>query len=134
MSAPAKLLGANGKPIHSSLFAKESPPKTGPSYGQWSGEPLKNLVHRLPGASVTQFDLSLLTLDDFRNMRAHPSVNTALSVLSFMQHQSPWKIVHDNKKVVDECTRQLEEIWTQLNRAMAQANWAGYSPNALEWE
>jgi len=134
MSAPSKLLGPNGKPIHASMFAKEAPPKTGPAYGQWSGEPYRNFIAKMPGASVTQFDLSLLTLDDFRNMRSHPSVNTALSVLSFMQHQSPWKIVHSNKKVVDECTRQLEDIWTQLNRGMAQANWAGYSPCVLEWE
>lgn len=134
MASPAKLLGPDGKPIHASMFAKEKPPKTGPAYGQWGGEPLNQFLRSLPGASVTQFDLSLLTLDDFRNMRAHPSVNTALSVLSFMQHQSTWKVVHSNKKVVEECTRQLTDVWTQLNRSMAQANWAGYSPSVLEWE
>jgi hypothetical protein len=116
------------------MFKKEVPPKTGPAFGQWGGEPLTNFLRGIPGASVTQFDLSKLTLQDFRNMRAHPSVNTALSVLSFMQHQSEWKIEHPDKKVRDMCTEQLTNVWTQLNRAMAQANWAGYSPSALEWD
>ena len=131
-----RLLGPNGQPISSSMFKKEDPPATGPAYGGWSGDSrtLKSFLDLIPGASVTQFNLSLLTLEDFRNMRAHPSVNTALSILAFMQHQSAWKIVHDDKKVVDECTQQLENVWTQLSRTMAQANWAGYSPAALEWE
>jgi hypothetical protein len=128
------LVGPDGKPIESSKFKKEAPPKTGPAYGQWGGEPLSNFLRGIPGASVTQFDLTQLTLQDFRNMRAHPSVNTALSVLSFMQHQSEWKIDHPDKKVRDMCTEQLTNVWTQLNRSMAQANWAGYSPTALEWE
>lgn len=128
------LYGPNGRPLQSGLFKKENPPKTGPAYGEFGGDPVGQFTRRLPGGAVTQFDLTKLTLEDFRNMRQHPSVNTSLSVLSFMQHQSAWKVVHPDKKVVEACTQQLEEIWTQLNRAMAQANWAGYSPNALEWD
>jgi hypothetical protein len=45
-----------------------------------------------------------------------------------------WKIICDDKKIVDQCTKNLTEIWTRLIRALSQSFWAGYSPNVLQWE
>lgn len=128
------LLGPNGQPISSAQFSnkKADPPKLGPSFGQWAGRDLEFLT--LPGGGVVQFDLSKLTLADFRGMRDHYQVNASLAVLSFMQHQSDFHIECADKKIADFCDEQLHNWWTPLNRAMSQANWAGYSPNAIEWD
>jgi hypothetical protein len=67
-------------------------------------------------------------------MRDHYQVNSSLAVLSFMQHQSDWHIQCDDKRITELCTEQLTNVWTQLNRALAQSNWSGFSPNALNWE
>ena len=128
------LLGPNGQPIRSADFAnkKADPPKTGNAFGAWSGRDVT--YASLPGGGVVQFDLSKLTISDFRNMRDHYQVNSSLAVLSFMQHQSDFHVECDDKRIADFCNDQLHEMWTMLNRALAQANWAGYSPSALEWE
>jgi hypothetical protein len=129
------ILGPNGKPISSrdGQFKKAPPPKLGAeSFGAWAGRDIQHL--QLPGGGIVQFDLNKLTLSDFRTMRDHYQINSSLSVLSFMQHQSDWSIQCDDKKIADECERQLTEVWTPLNRSLATANWAGYSPNALDWE
>lgn len=131
------LLGPDGAPISSSQFARpkkdKAPiPVVGREFAQWAGrEPSFSM---LPGQGLLQFDLERLTLADYRNMTSHYQVNSSLSVLSFMLHQSNWQIVHPDKKVRDFMTENLEEIWTQLNRSLSQAHWAGYSPNALSWE
>lgn len=83
---------------------------------------------------LLDFDLNKLTLQDYRQMLNHYQVNSSLSVLSFMLHQSSWSIECDNKKIRDLCTDVLQQTWTQLNRSMSQAHWAGYSPNILQWE
>lgn len=126
------LLDAQGMPVASSSFKKAPPPKQGEAFGIWGGENVK--YANMPGFGIVQFDLSKLTLQDYRAMREHYQVNASLSVLSFMQHQSDWHIECENKKIADECETQLSQIWTQLNRAMSVANWAGYSPNILQWE
>ncbi len=130
----AQLVGPNGRPISSRDFQnkKAAPPKTGEAFGQWAGRDKDFLV--LPGGGIVQYDLSKLTLGDFRAMRDHYQVNASLSVLSFMQHQVDFHVECEDAKIADEGERQLREIWTPLNRGMAQANWAGYSPNALVWE
>jgi hypothetical protein len=111
---------------------KADPPKTGPAFGAWSGRDI--VFSTLPGGGVVQFDLSKLTLEDFRSMRDHYQVNASLAVLSFLQHQSDWHLVGDDKKITSFCEDQLRENWTKLNRGLATANWAGYSPMALEWD
>lgn len=126
------LLGPKGQPITSADFKKASPPKTGSAFGPWAGRDITYAT--LPGGGIVQFDLSKLTLSDFRSMRDHYQVNASLAVLSFMQHQSDWHIECDNAKLRDLATEQMERLWTPLNRSMATANWAGYSPNALEWD
>lgn len=126
------ILGPNGQPISSAQFKKADPPKLGTAFGSWAGRDI--VYSTLPGGGVIQFDLSKLQIGDFRAMRDHYQVNASLAVLSFMQHQSNWKIVCDQKKISDHVTENMSTIWTQLNRAMSTANWAGFSPNALEWE
>ena len=128
------LLGPNGRPISSSEFKKaKDQPILGEAFGVW-GPNADIRYANLPGIGIVQFDLSKLTLADYKVMRDHYQVNASLNVLSFMQHQSDWHIECENQKIADECERQLRNIWTQLNRAMSVANWSGYSPNILQWE
>jgi hypothetical protein len=133
---PKVLYGPDGRIISSKnrefSNTKSDPPKTGNAFGAWAGRDVSFVT--LPGGGVVQFDLSKLTVEDFRAMRDHYQVNASLSVLSFMQHQSDFHVVCEDKRVQDFCDAQLHENWTMLNRAMSQSNWAGYSPNALEWD
>lgn len=126
------LVGPNGKPISSKQMKKDPPPKLGEAFAPWAGRDLEHM--QLPGGSLVQFDLSKLRLEDFRQMRDHYQVNSSLAVLSFMQHQSDWSIECSDKKIQASCESFLRSIWTVLNRGMAQANWAGYAPHALDWE
>ena len=128
------LLGPNGQPISSSQFKKAAPPKTGPAFGNWGGDRKGIPFMSLPGGGVIQFNLDNLTLQDYRNMRDHYQVNASLSVLTFMLHQSDWHIECEDKKIADHCEANLREIWTPLCRSLGTAHWAGYSPNALQWE
>lgn len=128
-----QLLGPNGKPISSATYNKKAaPPKLGEAFGSWSGRDLQAVS--LPGGGIVQFDLSKLTLADFRSMRDHYQVNASLAILSFMQHQSDWHIECEDKRIEAYCEEQLRKMWTPLNRAMGTANWAGYSPNVIDWE
>jgi hypothetical protein len=129
-----QLLGPDGRPISSSTIKnkKADPPKLGTSFGDWAGRDLPFMT--LPGGGVVQFDLSKLTLADFRGMRDHYQVNSSLAVLSFMQHQSDFHVECEDNKIADFCDEQLHDWWTALNRSMSQANSAGYSPNAIEWD
>lgn len=127
------LLGPNGKPISSEFYNKKAdPPKTGPAFGNWAGRDVTFAT--LPGGGVVQFDLTKLTIADFRSMLDHYQVNSSQAVLSFMQHQSDFHIECEDDKIAELVDGQIRERWTQLNRAMSQANWAGYSPNVLEWD
>ncbi len=126
------LLGPNGQPISSTQFKKAKPPKLGEAFGDWAGRDIQFM--QLPGGGVVQFDLSKLNLMDYRNMRDHYQVNASLAVLSFMQHQSDWHIECEDQKIADFCESALREIWTPLNRALSTANWAGFSPNVMDWE
>lgn len=128
----SQLLDHRGVPIPPSQFRKADPPKMGEAFGHWAGR--DHQYATLPGGSVVQFDLSKLTVHDFRAMRDHYQVNASLSVLSFMLHQSDWHIECEDKKIQQHCQDNMEEMWTQLNRGMATALWAGYAPNILQWE
>ena len=136
------ILGPNGQPIDLGTTAKRAPdaimdkraegPKTGNAFGAWAGRDTEYAT--MPGGSTIGFNLNNLTLSDFRQMRDHYQINSSLAVLSFMQHQSDWSIECDDKKIADFCHEQIAQNWTGLNRGLAQANWAGFSPMALEWE
>lgn len=126
------LLDVRGNPLSSVTMKKDPPPKLGEAFAPWAGRDIEHFA--LPGGGVVQFDLSKLQLEDYRQMRDHYQVNASLAVLSFMQHQSDWHIECDVKKIADSCEDQLLNIWTPLNRSLGTANWAGYAPNALDWE
>jgi hypothetical protein len=126
------LLGPNGRPISSSDFKKAPAPPLGEAFGAWAGRDIQYVT--MPGGGLIGFDLSKLTVTDFRTMRDHYQVNASLAVLSFMQHQSEWHIECENEKIADFCEAQLRNVWTPLNRSLATANWAGFSPNVLQWE
>lgn len=130
---PARILGPDGNPIRSSSeYKKAAPPKLGEAFGNWAGRDLQ--YASLPGGGIVQFDLNQLTLQDYRLMKDHYQINASLSVLNFIQHQADWHIECEDAKIRDLCEEQLRNMWTPLNRSLGQANWAGYSPNALNWE
>lgn len=127
------IYGPQGQKIETQPQNKKSaPPKTGEAFGAWAGRDLEFI--NLPGGGVLQFDLSKLRIEDFRQMRDHYQVNASLAVLSFMQHQSDFRVDCEDEKIKAFCEEQLHENWTMLNRAMSQSNWAGYSPSVLQWE
>lgn len=129
------LVGPNGNPISSRDFAKPSDnlkPVMGEAFGNWAGRDLQYV--NLPGGGVMQFDLSSLTLADYRLMSNHYQVNSSLSVLMFMLHQLDWHVECSDPKIVEHVEQNVGNIWTRLVRAMSQAFWAGYSPNILQWE
>lgn len=129
------LVDKNGRPLRTNpefVNKKASPPKLGEAFGSWAGRDVQYMT--MPGGGVVQFDLSKLTLTDYRAMRDHYQVNASLAVQMFMQHQSDWHIECEDERIAEHCEKNLREIWTPLNRAMSTANWAGFAPNALQWE
>jgi hypothetical protein len=128
------LVGPNGKPISSADFKnKKAPtPALGERYGQWAGDEVRML--NLPGGGAIAFDLTNLTLADFRQMKGHYQINSSLSILTFMMHQMEWHIECEDKKMEKQLEENLSDVWSRLVRAMSQALWAGYSPNVLQWE
>lgn len=128
------LVDRHGQPITSagSQYKKATPPKTGEAFGNWAGRDLSYL--QLPGGGTIGFDLNRLTLSDFRGMRPNYQIHSSLAVLSFMQHQAEWTIDCSDPKIKAHCEENLAEVWTSLSRAMSTANWAGFSPNVLQWE
>lgn len=116
-------------------FKKATPPPLGEKFGVWSGSQTEMLSYMtLPGGGMLMFDLSKLTLQDFRQMRDHYQVGISLWILTFMLHQIDWRIECDDKRIGDAVSENFSLVWTPLIRAMSQAFWAGFSPNVLQWE
>lgn len=113
-------------------YKKAPPPKLGEAFGVWSGRDMQYVT--LPGGGVIQFDLSRLTLADYRAMREHYQINASLSVLQFMMHRVDWTIQCENKKIKEFVEVNLGDMWTRLIRAMSQAYWCGYAPTVIQWE
>lgn len=128
------LVDKHGAPLSSRSYARKARPTpiTGEAFGSWSGR--DQFMYDLPGGGYVQFDLSKLTLADFRGMKTHYQVNASLSLLTFMIHQSEWHIECDQKKIADHVEANVRKVWSRLVRALSQAFWAGYSPNVLQWE
>lgn len=128
------ILGPNGKPISTSMYAKKGvkSPLVGEITAPWVGQPQKPV--RFPFENSLQFDTSVLTLNDYRIMREHYQINSSITILTFLLHQVEWKVECDNIKIAKHCEDNLRTIWTRLVRALSQAFWAGFSPNALQWE
>lgn len=129
------LVDAKGRPMSSgsgSTFKKASAPTLGEAFGPWAGRDLTYM--QMPGGGVVQFDLSRLTLSDFRQMSSHYQINSSISVLTFMLHQLDWTIECSNSKIASRTEDNLREVWTRLVRALSQAFTFGYSPSILQWE
>lgn len=112
-------------------FTKGKQPPTGPAFAhkQWDFS-----SSAMPGGATIMFDLDKLTMGDFRSMRYHPQINASIMLIVFMVHQMDWHIKCEEKKIADAVEENLRNIWTRLIRAWSTALWAGFSPNALEWE
>lgn len=119
-------------PSARSEYKKAPPPKLGDAFGPWAGADQQ--LMQLPGGGVLQFDLSKLTLADFRSMRDHYQINASMSVLSFMVHQAEWRIVGSSSKINNELDDMIRPVWSRLIRATSQAYWAGYAPTVVQWE
>lgn len=130
------LVDSRGRSLASSSSPKthkRAPsPVLGEAFGDWSGRDLQYL--ELPGGGVLQFDLSRLTLADYRSMATHYQINSSLSVLAFMLHQLEFTVECSNQKIATAAEEMLRFSWTRLVRAFSQAFWAGFSPNVLQWE
>lgn len=122
------------KPSASWLFkASDRPePKLGDKFGQWAGREMQYLA--LPGGAMLQFDLSRLTLADFRSMRDHYQINASLYVLTFILHQIDWHIECENQEIREMIEQNMRDVWTTLIRGLSQAFWAGYSPLVINYE
>ena len=129
-----QLLGPDGSPISSaSITNKKTPaPALGERYGRWAGPEIQFL--QMPGGGTIAFDTSTLTLADFRQMKGNYQINSSLTILTFMMHQIGWHIECENQKIQDHVGENLEAVWSRLVRAQSQALWAGYGPNALQWD
>lgn len=119
---------------NSSAFTKAPQPKLGEKFGLWAGHDEALQMVKLPGGGLLMFDLDRLTMEDFRTMRNHYQVHISLMILTFLMHQTDWKIECDDAKIALHCEDNLREIWTRLIRGLSQAFWAGYSPMVLQYE
>lgn len=130
------LLDQYGQPLaHRPTFKKTNAPKgpiLGDAFGAWAGRDV--MYTQLPGGSVMTFDLSRLTLQDFRGMREHYQLQASLNVLTFILHQIDWHIECDNQEIADQIESNLRDIWTMLIRTIAQSFWSGYGPGVLDWD
>ena len=116
-----------------SKFTKARPPVLGDKFAPTFHDD-RSAFYTLPGGGLLHFDLDKLTLADYRSMRNHYQINISLSLLTFMIHQSDWKIECKDPDIKLFVEEQLHENWTRLIRAISPAYWAGYSAVALEWE
>lgn len=113
-------------------FRKSPAPITGNAFGDWAGRDLSFL--RMPGGGVLQFDLSRLTLQDYRTMRTHYQINASMMILMFMMHNLDWHIECSVPKIAEQIESNLRDVWTRLIRGISQAYWAGFSPCVLEFD
>lgn len=102
------------------------------SMGAWAGRDVFNVT--LPGGGIMQFDLSRLTLADYRAMRLHYQLGASLNVLTFVMHQIDWRIECENQEIATFLEEEVRRHWTMLIFALSQAFWAGYSPIAVNYE
>lgn len=106
-------------------------PIVGDGFGIWAGRESPYLT--LPGGAVMQFDLSKLTMADYRQMRDHYQISASLNVLSFGLFQMDWRLEGGSKESRDLMYEELNRHWARIVRSFSTAHWAGYSPNAINY-
>jgi hypothetical protein len=105
----------------------------GAVYGGVNSNAMLELM-QLPGGSMLAFDLSKLTLADFRQMRDHYQVTISLWILQFMLHQLDWRIECDNAIAQRRIEENFKEHWPRFIAAISTSFWAGSSPNILQYD
>ena len=127
------LVDPQGRPLtYAAAKEKIVSPRVGDAFGQWAGR--DSVYLNMPGGAVMQFDLSRLTLADFRGMRHNYQLGASLNVLTFVMHQIDWSIDCENQEIKDLIEHDLTQNWTPLVRALSQSFWAGYSPIAVNYK
>ncbi|AOE44522.1 portal protein [Gordonia phage Jumbo] len=134
------LVDRYGNPLSSANFARPKKDTSADpiiSSGEiapgWNVE-RKRYGYTIPFGGTLAFDTSKLTLSDYRAMRDHYQVNSSFGILSFMIHQMDWRVAGDRKDIATRVEDNLRDIWPSLVRSMSQAFWAGFAPNATQWE
>ena len=132
------LLGPDGNSISSDTYQyakrgrpKQAKPTMGEAYGRWKGRPE---LTNLPGLEAIQFNVSKLTISDFRRMSEHYQINSSLLVLSFMLHQIDWKIECKTKAIATMAEENISALWNRLVRTLCSSFKFGFSPNVLQYE
>jgi hypothetical protein len=122
-----------GRVVDRDEFARprKAMPSLGNQYGAWAGRQEANF--QMPGGQLMAFDLTKLTLTDFRAMRNNYQINASLAMLRFVLHQIDWKITSKNKEMAEVIEENLRATWTPLVNAISQAHWAGYSPTVMNF-
>ena len=113
-------------PIRASHFRRAEAPATGDRYGTWGPDGM--YYARLPGGSVLTFDLSKLTLQDYRQMRDDYQLSASLNILMFIVAQADWSIECDDPKIAQTIEEGLRKVWFPMIRALSTADWAGFAP------
>lgn len=128
------LVDVQGRPLRTyAARTGQDAPIVGQDLGRWAGrEEIARIS--LPGGGVMQFDLSRLTLGDFRSMRQHYQLGASLSVLTFLLHQIDWRIDCEDTEIRDFIQTEIEDNWTPLTRAIGQSFWSGYAPTVLNFD
>lgn len=131
------LVDPQGRPLSSAQFATRGrPSRERPAIGEtsvaWGGDRLPFM--QLPDGGRVVLNPDKLSLADMRVMKTHYQINSSLTVLTFMMHQLDYKVEASNAKVQAGIEYALDRVWTRLVRAMSTSFWAGFSPNALQWE
>lgn len=132
MNNDTGLLDARGNRLQSFKAAQATKPHADKEFGTWAGKDA--FYATLPGGGILQFDLSRLTLADFRSMRLHYQLGASLNVLTFVMHQIDWKIECENAEITDLLETEIRQHWTPLIFALSQSFWAGYTPIAINYE
>lgn len=109
-----------------SHFKKSTAPVTGDKYGSWG--PDSAYYARLPGGSVLTFDLSRLTLGDYRQMRDDYQLSASLNVLTFIIAQADWSLDCEDPKIAEALEVGIRNYWFPLIKALSTAFWSGYAP------
>lgn len=120
-------------------FTKKMPtPPSGEKFGggMYGGPGMDQLLYymALPGGGMLMFDLSRLTMQDYRQMRDHYQITISLWILEFMLTQIDWKIECDRQDIATKIEENLREHWPRFIHSIGTSFWAGYSPNILQYE
>jgi hypothetical protein len=131
-----ELLGPNGQPLGQNYRVRkdQSPtkqPRVGDGFGIWAGRTSPYV--ELPGGAALQFDLSKLTMADYRQMREHYQISASLNVLMFGLYQTDWRITGSYAPAVELIEEEIHRHWPTLVRTFSTAHWAGYTPNAINY-